>query len=89
MAVADVLIEAESEKAQAQAVYRRAPLALPDDLWCRLDILSSELGWSRNRLLVRLIDEASYELAALMSRDKDGQMDVDRLCELVGDGREQ
>lgn len=86
MALGDVLATAEGERAEAQRMEQCRPsqIRLPEDLWSRLDVIAEELGWSRNRLMLELLEEASCDLAALMARDEAGRLDPDRFGYLTG-----
>lgn len=85
MPISEVYDKAAHELHNATVVhtYRASPLRLPEELWTRLDRISEELGWSRQRLLYELIDEASFDLAALMAKNSAGQIDPDRLSYLA------
>lgn len=81
MGIKDLTTKADAEYAERhRAANRRAsPVRLDEEVWARLDRLALELGWSRNRLLTELIDEASFDLAVELSRT-DGQLDPDQLA---------
>lgn len=87
MSISDVKVKAEAEDYERHRAQNRraASIRLDPEVWARLDRLALELGWSRNRLVAELMDEASTDLAAVLSRDESGTLDADHFEYLLGD----
>lgn len=88
MSIGDVKVKAESEHYERHRAKNRqaASIRLDPEVWARLDRLSLELGWSRNRLVAELMDEASTDLAAVLARGDSDTLDPDHFEYLMGDG---
>lgn len=87
MSIKDVAIKADAEFQERHRMSERraVPVRLDQELWSRLDRLALELGWSRNKLLAELLDEASTDLSAILSRDESGNLDRNRFEYFLGD----
>lgn len=87
MGISDVTVKAEAEHYERHRAQNRraASIRLDPEVWARLDRLALDLGWSRNRLVAELMDEASAELAAVMARGDSGVWDADQFRYLLGE----
>ncbi len=87
MALGDVVNEVHAERYQARrtADYLPGPIRLPAEVWDRLDRLAVEFGWSRNRVMVELLDNGTLDIAAMYCRDDSGNLDAECFQRLAGE----
>jgi len=88
MAVKDLVTEllAEQHKRLKEAHWFQGSIRMPEYLYTRLDAIGQRVGESRNRLIVRLLDEATFELAVELSREDEGsEINWDVASEMIED----
>jgi len=88
MSIRDLSTELLSEQDARikQADYWQTAVRMPEYLFTRLDAIASRCGLSRNRLIVKLLDESTFELACELSRDEqEGPIQWDVVQEMIED----